>query len=88
MRRMISTSAARVVVSRLCRQVGIDRRITPHSLRRSFVTLAIMAGVPIEVVCHDVDHASTRTTAGYNRLAPDPNSRASHTVAALLASAT
>lgn len=77
--------SAAVVVERLCRDAGVNRHITPHSFRRSFVTLALQAGVPIEVVQYDVDHSSSRTTATYNRLAPDPNSRASITVSALLA---
>ena len=77
--------SAAVVVQRLCKDVGIDKNITPHSFRRSFATLAIAAGVPMDVVRHDMDHESERTTRNYNRLGVDPHSRASNTVAALLA---
>ena len=34
------------MVQRVCHEVGIDRIITPHSLRRTFVTLARDAGIP------------------------------------------
>lgn len=83
---MTRRSAARVV-TRLCQAAGVDKNITPHSFRRSFATLALQAGVPIEVVQFDMDHESTRTTLHYNRLGVEAHARASHTVAALLASA-
>lgn len=75
------------MVTRLVAEAGIDKNITPHSFRRSFATLALMAGVPVEVVQFDMDHEATRTTLGYNRLGVEAHARASHTVAALLASA-
>ena len=65
------------------RRPASRKRITPHSLRRSFATLALQAGVPMEIVQFDMDHASSRTTAGYNRLGVAPEARASNTVAAL-----
>lgn len=83
---MTRRSADRVV-RRLTAAAGVEKRITPHSLRRSFATLALQAGVPVEVVQFDMDHASTRTTLHYNRLGVEAHARASHTVAALLASA-
>lgn len=83
---MTRRSATRVV-ARLSAAAGVQKHITPHSLRRSFATLALQAGVPVEVVQFDMDHASTRTTLHYNRLGVEAHARASHTVAALLASA-
>ena len=79
--------SASVAVQRLCRTARVEKQITPHSLRRSFATLALQAGVPIEVVQFDMDHESTRTTLHYNRLGVELHARASNTVAALLASA-
>ena len=79
--------SASVVVQRLCRTAKVNKKITPHSLRRSFATLALQAGVPVEVVQFDMDHESTRTTLSYNRLGVELHARASNTVAALLASA-
>lgn len=83
---MTRRSADRVV-QRLTSEAGVKKRITPHSLRRSFATLALQAGVPMEIVQFDMDHTSSRTTQSYNRLGVEPHARASHTVAALLASA-
>lgn len=79
--------SAAIVLARLCKAAGIRTHVTPHSLRRSFATLALQAGVPVEVVQFDMDHSSTRTTLHYNRLGVEPHARASNTVAALLASA-
>jgi site-specific recombinase XerD len=40
--------------------------ITPHWLRRTFVTLALDAGVPLQQVQDAVGHASPQTTRGYD----------------------
>lgn len=42
----LSSNLACRMVERACRMVGIERVITPHSLRRTFVTLARNAGIP------------------------------------------
>jgi site-specific recombinase XerD len=83
---MTRRSADRVL-QRLCREAGIAKKVSPHSLRRSFATLALQAGVDVRVVQDGMDHASTRTTLGYDRLGVELHAQASHTVAAMLASA-
>jgi integrase/recombinase XerD len=84
----VSRRSAAGVIGGLCRKAGIEsKHITPHSLRRSFATLALEAGVALEVVQFDMDHSSTRVTQHYNQLGVADHARASHTVAALLASA-
>lgn len=85
--KQMTRRAAAGTLATLCRQVGIEKKITPHSLRRSFATLALEAGVPVDVVQFDMDHASSRQTQRYNQLGVAEHARASHTVAALLASA-
>jgi len=35
------------MVKRLVKRAGIDKRISPHSLRHSFITAALDAGVPL-----------------------------------------
>ncbi len=42
--------------------------ITPHTLRHSYVTRALAAGVPLAVVAALVGHRSYRTTARYAHL--------------------
>jgi len=83
---MTRRSADRIV-QRLAKAAGIRKKISPHSLRRSFATLALQAGVDIRVVQAGMDHANTRTTLHYDRLGVEVHAQASHTVAALLASA-
>lgn len=83
---MTRRSADRVV-QRLTKAAGIKKKISPHSLRRSFATLALQAGVDIRVVQDGMDHASTRTTLHYDRLGVELHAQASNTVAAILASA-
>lgn len=58
--------AARAI-GRLCRAAGITKRITPHSLRHTMVTLSLEAGVPIHLVQDAAGHASPATTRRYDR---------------------
>ncbi len=59
------------IVRRLANRAGIDRRISPHSLRHSFITAALDAGVPLRYVQErDVQeaasHVDPRTTMRYD----------------------
>ncbi len=64
--RMDRPGAARVI-NRLVKQVGIEKRITPHSFRHTFITLALDAGVSVRDVQHSVGHADTRQVSYYDR---------------------
>ena len=48
--RRLDRHAAARIVRRLAKVAGIDKRISPHSLRHSFVTAALDAGVPLRDV--------------------------------------
>ena len=50
------------IVKRLVKRAGIDKRISPHSLRHSFITAALDAGVPLRDVQEAASHADPRTT--------------------------
>ncbi len=52
---------------RLAKRAGIDKRISPHSLRHSFITAALDAGVPLRDVQEAASHADPRTTMRYDR---------------------
>ena len=54
--------AADRTVKRLARRAGINKRISPHSLRHSFITAALDAGVPLRDVQDAASHADPRTT--------------------------
>ena len=55
------------IVRRLAKRAGIDKRISPHSLRHSFITAALDAGVPLRDVQEAASHADPRTTMRYDR---------------------
>ncbi|HEV2071794.1 MAG TPA: tyrosine-type recombinase/integrase, partial [Acidimicrobiales bacterium] len=55
-------NAADRMVKRLARRAGITKRISPHSLRHSFITAALDAGVPLRDVQEAASHADPRTT--------------------------
>lgn len=58
--------AARIV-ARLTRAAGIDKRITPHSLRHTAATNYLDAGAPLHTVQDALGHADPRTTRRYDR---------------------
>ncbi|MCU1590075.1 MAG: integrase [Frankiales bacterium] len=55
------------LIKQLVDSAGIIKPISPHSLRHTFVTLALEAGVPLHVVQDGAGHADPRTTQRYNR---------------------
>jgi integrase/recombinase XerD len=59
--------AADRTVKRLARRAGITKRVSPHSLRHSFITAAPDAGVPLRDVQEAASHADPRTTMRYDR---------------------
>jgi len=65
-RRLDRHGAARIV-RRLAKRAGIDKRISPHSLRHSFITAALDAGVPLRDVQEAASHSDPRTTMRYDR---------------------
>lgn len=60
--------AADRTVKRLAKQRGTTKWIPPHSLRHSFITAALDAGVPLRDVQEAASHADPRTTMRYDRV--------------------
>lgn len=77
--------AAYRVVKRLCRQAGISKRISPHSLRHSAITAALDAGVPLRDVQIFARHADPRTTTRYDRARQNLDRHASYVITAFVA---
>ncbi len=55
------------IVSRLAAAAGIEKRISPHSLRHTAVTLYLDAGAELRDVSDAMGHASPSTTMRYDR---------------------
>jgi integrase/recombinase XerD len=82
----MNRAAADRTVNRLAR-AGISKRISPHSLRHSFITAALDAGVPMRDVQEAASHADPRTTMRYDRGRQSLDRHAPYVVAAFIAGA-
>jgi integrase len=70
--------AVRYILQKLQRQAGLDG-ITPHSLRRSYVSQLLAAGVDVFTVQKLAGHADAVTTARYDRRGEgEPRRAAAH----------
>jgi integrase/recombinase XerD len=78
--------AATRIVKRLAK-AGIVKRISPHSLRHSFITAALDAGVPLRDVQDAASHADPRTTMRYDRARHSLDRHATYIVSTFVAGA-
>ena len=85
--RRLDRHAAARIVRRLAKAAGIDKRISPHSLRHSFITAALDAGVPLRDVQEAASHADPRTTMRYDRGRGSLDRHATYIVATFVAGA-
>lgn len=83
----MNRKAAALAITRLCKAAGITKKISPHSLRHSYVTACLDAGVPLRDVQIAARHSDPRITARYDRARHNHDRHANHTVAAFLAGA-
>ena len=79
--------AASRVVARLAKRAGITHRVGCHSLRHSYITAALDAGVPLRDVQIAARHADPRTTTRYDRARGNLDRHANYIVAAFIAGA-
>jgi integrase/recombinase XerD len=73
-RRRDRHDAARIV-KRLVKRAGMDKTISPHSLRHSFITAALDAGVPLRDVQQAASYSDQRTTMRYEPRTPPDRAR-------------
>lgn len=73
--------AARVV-ARVARRAGITKRITPHSLRHTFVTMAVDSGQAERDIAISTGHSDTRMVAYYDRGRDNISRNSTHAVSA------
>jgi len=81
----LNRHAATRIVRRLAKRAGITKHISPHSLRHSFITAALDAGVPLRDVQIAARHADPRTTTRYDRARNNLDRHASYIVTAFVA---
>jgi integrase len=85
--RRLDRHAATRIVKRLAKHAGIEKRISPHSLRHSFITAALDAGVALRDVQEAASHADPRTTMRYDRARQSLDRHATYIVATVVAGA-
>ncbi|GAB2762207.1 tyrosine-type recombinase/integrase [Nocardioides pakistanensis] len=83
----LNRNAAARMVKTIAKKAGIKKTLSPHSLRHSFVTNALDAGVPLRDVQIAARHSDPRVTARYDRARGNLDRHAVHTVAAYIAGA-
>jgi integrase len=71
---------------RVCRVAGLAE-IRVHDLRHSFASLAVNAGVQLEVIGKLLGHTQLKTTMRYAHLSDDPLRAATHRVGAIVTAA-
>jgi integrase len=69
------------------RRAGITRPISAHSLRSSFITAALDAGVPLRDVREAASHADARTATRCDRARPSLDRHTTYNIAAFVAGA-
>jgi site-specific recombinase XerD len=72
-------------VQRLARATGIEGKISPHSLRHTFATIALDAGTTLHDLQDGMGHADPRTTRRYDRARHTLAKAAGYDVARVLA---
>lgn len=83
----LDRNAAARMTQAIARKAGIRKNVHPHSLRHSFVTAALDAGVPLRDVQIAARHSDPRTTNRYDRARHSMDRHAVHTVTAFIAGA-
>ena len=61
----ITFETIRYLPAKYVKLAGIDKNITPHSLRHTFLSLALQAGADLATVSALAGHANTSTTSLY-----------------------
>lgn len=72
-------------IQRLARRAGIEGRISPHSLRHTFATIALDSGTSLHALQDSMGHADPRTTRRYDRARNNLLKSAGYDVARALA---
>ena len=74
--------AANRIVQKVVKKAGIQKHITPHSLRHTFITLALDAGVTVRDVANSMAYSDTRMVSHYDHGKDSLPRHATHSVSA------
>ena len=85
--RRLDRHAAARLVTKTCRAAGITKRISPHSLRHTFVTQLLDAGASLRDVQIAARHADPRITMRYDRARIQLDRHVNYVLAARVAGA-
>lgn len=72
----LTPAALRYLIPKYTKMAGIDKRITPHSLRHTFTTLTLWKGADLATVQKLAGHASIQTTSRYLHTTQERQDRA------------
>jgi integrase/recombinase XerD len=84
----MTRSAVRRSVARICKEAGITKRISPHSLRHTYVTQLLDAGAGVRDVQIAARHTDPRQTMRYDRAREQLDRHANYVLAARMSGAT
>jgi site-specific recombinase XerD len=76
--------AAARIVTRLARQVGVAKHLTPHSFRHFFITTALDAGIHPREIQQSMGYADMRPITRYDRFDANPARHAANAVEAMV----
>lgn len=66
-RRRMQPHNAAAVLNRLAGAAGISQHVTPHALRRSYITIGLLQGVPLRDMQRAARHVKADTTVAYDQ---------------------
>jgi site-specific recombinase XerD len=61
----LSDRYVRILIARLANQAGIEKRVTPHTLRHTHASDLVAEGVPVNIISWQLGHANSGITSRY-----------------------
>jgi site-specific recombinase XerD len=78
-------SSVQIVLKDVVRELNFKKRISPQTLRHSYATHLLEAGVNLRLIQEYLGHTSPKTTCLYTHLTPQAQLSARHTIDQLMA---